>query len=567
MKKFLLFVSLLAVLLALGLLWRIHSSLEDGESPSEPAPRALSSPARAPLSESLESHSRRDFPAEEEGREPFARVRIQTVEKVGGVPISGTEVFLVLAERSLSLGTTGSEGQLEAKVPSALVKLDFAARVPGYASLRKSFPRPTNEKETLVLRLSPGRSLEGQVVWRASGEPVGAGFGVLASEEGVYPTLREVRRTILGESGLPLAATRADGTFRLDGLPLGALRVWSGGPGGAVPFAGIQVPAQTQYVEVPVLPMVGAQIRLREKDGNALRTSPISHAGGIQLRYVDSQNRRPEGVDPFGAALAGVDLQWLQPGKVPPWEFLLLKAGWEDGGPVFVEVQTQIPGYLAHAETIELPPLAGSPARYDLLLEREASDWGTLEIVFSGLGEGPSPLGAFPSGVGKLTLDRAGKKTTYWQANGSFWSTFETLKGRTLQIPFGDYRWSFHSRQGLFRVPPSGTPEERPVVTISNLPQRIEIDCSLAGGLEILPITRDESFGGQLLVHLFKEKDPDHPFGFDFARPPYRIPLLPSGFYEIEALNPPSGKTKVFVAPGRFDTPVALQLKQGELVR
>jgi len=563
MKKTLFVAGLLAVLLALGLVWKTRSSPGEEGNPADSAPGALASRKEAALPSPEESPSRRNLPPEEAGG-ARSKVRILTVEKETGVPVSGAEVFLVLAERSLPLGASGEDGVLEAEVPQEAAELDLAARAPGFASARRSFARPAAEKDALVLRLTPGRTLEGKVVWRADGLPAGAGFRVLASEDGIWPTLREARRAFLGESGLPVAETREDGSFRLEGLPLGPVRIWTGGLGGAVPSGGIVVSGEAREAAIPVLGMVGAHVRLRETGGGPLRTSPISNIGGILFHYLDPSNRKPDGVDPFGAALAGIELRWLEPGRVPPWEFLLLKSEWEDGRPVRVEVQTDLPGYKPHAETIELPPLAGSPARYDLLLEREASDWGTLEIVFSGLGKGLPPSWPFPSGVGKLTLDRVGKKTTYWQANGSFWSTFETLKGRTLQIPFGDYRWSFHSRQGVFRVPPSGTPEERPVVTISNLPQRIQIDCSLAGGLEILPITRDESFGGQLLVRLFKEKDPDHPLGFDFGRPPYRIPLLPSGFYEVEAWNPPSGKTKVFVAPGRFDTPVALQLERGD---
>ncbi|MFQ5749655.1 MAG: hypothetical protein ACE5H3_09390, partial [Planctomycetota bacterium] len=323
---------------------------------------------------------------------------------------------------------------------------------------------------------------------------------------------------------------------------------------------------EAREAEIPVLGMVGAQVRLREKGGSALRTSRIGSIGEIQFDYLDPRNRKPDGVDPFGAALAGIELRWLEPGRVPPWEFLLLKSEWEDGRPVRVEVKTDVPGYKPHAETIELPPLAEPPAEYDLLLEPEASGWGTLEVVFSGLGVGPLPSMPLPVGVGKLNLERVGEKKTYWKARGSYWATFETLEGRSLRIPWGDYRWVFRTPQGTFRVPASA-PEDRPVVTIGETPKRVEIDCSLTGGLEILPRWEGEPFRGQLLVRLFPEKDPGHPVDFSFGRPPYRIPLLPSGFYQVECWNPPGGKTKVFVAPGRFETPVALQLEQGDLVR
>ncbi len=566
MKKILFAAGLLAVFLALVLVWKIRSSPGEEGNPADMAAGALASREEAALPSQEESLSRRDVSSEATQGAP-SKVRIRTVDKGTGVPVSGAEVFLALAERSVALGASREDGLLEAEIPRTRTVLDLVARAPGFAALRRSFARPSGTKESLVLRLAPGRTLEGKVVWRADGLPAGAGFRVLASEDGVWPTLREARRAFLGESGLPVAETREDGSFRLEGLPPGPVRIWAGGPGGAVPYGGIQVPGEAREAEIPVLGMVGARVRLQERGGGALRTSQISNIGGILFHYLDPSNRKPDGVDPFGAALAGIELRWLEPGRIPPWEFLLLKAEWEDGRPVQVEVKTDIPGYKPHAETIELPPLTESSARYDLFLDPEGFGWGTLEVVFSGLEEGPFPSMPLPIGVGKLKLERVGEKKTYWKGKGSFWSTFETLKGRTLRIPRGDYRWAFQTTGGAFRVPASGTPEERPVVTIGADPQRIEIDCSLTGGLEILPRWEGEPFRGQLLVRLFPEKDPGHPLDFSFGRPPYRIPLLPSGFYQVEGWNPPGGRTKVFVAPGRFEIPVAMQLKQGDLVR
>jgi len=310
-------------------------------------------------------------------------------------------------------------------------------------------------------------------------------------------------------------------------------------------------------MDIPVLPMVGAVVRFFPQGGGPFRTSPSLRK--LSYGFSDSMGLQPSAKDLLsrvGEALAGVDLAWLEPAE-GSFQGYLIVASRTVEGPVLMDLFPYVPGYRGGRRTVELLPFGEKIVHYDLELEPEASGWGTLEIFFEGLPEGEIPSQAAFGGIGRFFL-REVDGTQHYEIR------FREARERELHFPQGPLQWHFLSTEGFFRWPPPPSPATK-TLNIGNEPERVSIDLSGLGGVECRAFRGGRPYRDSLTIRIRPVGKPKSYHVSRLSRAPYVFSLLPSGFYELEPLDPPGEPVTVFVSPGRFHAPASLTLQPQDL--
>jgi RNA polymerase sigma-70 factor (ECF subfamily) len=212
-----------------------EAPLEVGFRPMEPpAPKPVDS-GPVPIAESSARVSAPLASVDEEPEvvpaETTGEVVARTVDGQG-VPIAGAELAAITAAGRIGPAASDADGvvRLEVPIQGERERMSLHLSAAGFASqARTVIAERGASTHAGTLELAPGGAVSGRVV-DENGDPV-AGARVSIGEVNLPRRRLESMRLEHRSNGPPLAATAANGEFRLLGVPAGHVRLWASGDG------------------------------------------------------------------------------------------------------------------------------------------------------------------------------------------------------------------------------------------------------------------------------------------------------------------------------------------------
>ena len=441
-----------------------------------------------------------------------------------GAPVSGAEI--VASGDWTSIGKTDALGEYHI-ARDLLVGLDLCIRAHGFVP--RLYAVPHSVEGTLRVQLEHGWSLSGKVV-DPGGSSLGSGIRVIALRPNQDLNPVRARASLDGLGPIPGATTNEEGEFVIEGLSTKMrYRLFAGGKGycsanhfGQAFHYGMaaEVQSLTQY------PVYGLRILLEGPEGMAPRINP--ELGG---RWWGTPKPLAEGSQ---TVMSGA---WMEPllglEAVPPKSSFhrvnYFTSRGNLGDVLDVQFECAYPGY----EPVKVrlsASRAWNELDYSVVTLREtAQGFGSVTVWLEGLeqlseivpslnSDAPARLHlSSPSEeLPEIVVDLPGIEQGHCSIDG---------------IPFGTYSAQFRAPHQLFRYPKS---KHGPVyLTLDSRKADLRIPLEDLGSLRIHVLEPGgESFVGPLSgTHvrvLGRETD-----AFSFTSPPYEVPLLPVGKYEL----------------------------------
>lgn len=453
-------------------------------------------------------------------------------------PVASAELTALGASRPpFGLGVTDSEGVLSSDLPfEGDEYVHVAVEAQGFAPQTRNvgFQR---EGEVVVFLVEAG-TLRGFVV-DAAGAPVPYA-SVLA-----YPTSKRLsvpeQVTWLRNGWWPGGATTCDATghFSLDGLAIGVRHaVVAGNASGISEDRDVGVPGQEAPMTITLRELVGAYVEAVQEGGEPLPTDGLSSNDGLYwgAREVDYlsmnfQKRPVEGS--FVLALTGLDIDALLP-TAPATELLLALKTSTTPGPYPFDYGVRWPGFRDASGRGTLEPWGPGFPSYTITMWPSAAV-GYLVVTFDmeeSLKEAPT---SYRMPLASLLVQ------------GLESSVIKELRVNALDEPS-----RFALPAGLYQVQCTGGLERR-------------IDWPMVGGDRDLVIREGQEVKISFKVEgvgsvFFRFENHDDP-GYDgrvdlvirgqtaagstiltptLMRPPYRLPYVVAGDYEIQEVRSPA---------------------------
>jgi hypothetical protein len=409
---------------------------------------------------------------------------------------------------------------------------DCIARAEQFVSLLIRMPERMDKARIELERLA---SISGTVTL-ADGTPPRAPIRVLASQEEVTLNCDDLAHP---ESAATFRFADTDllGAFTIDGLDPGRAYFLSGAGQGYLvePPAGSTSPGAGQ-VALEALPLFGLKVVAVDSEGQALRTAPgLSVNGGLMVGCSD-----PEASDAFRflnhvflAGIEGVECA----GAEGPESLQLIytrKSEKERVGPIMITLDQ--PGYQRQTRMLWAPRIGQSISTEVLRLQPIPTSWGSLRVEFS-------PAGFRLATKATLELkDVNGGPALFLDIPEIGASPYEVAG-----IPCADYACELKALDGLIRRPIRGAEPELRIRVLPNQTASLVVNL---GELRILDLAFRDEFGlayrGSMTVRLISQVT-SRVQHLSFAGPPYLVPGLATGIYQISGLRGGAAP----VAPGQ----------------
>lgn len=440
------------------------------------------------------------------------------IRSLGSVPVPGASILD--RERGVLLGKSDENGQAEVSL-----ERDHDARllVTHQEYVGRLFGVPREQTSPITVNLVPSWSIDG-IVLKPGGLPAGAGLLVLAAGPNQALEHDAIALAVSGVPAIPMARTDEGGGFRLVGLDSQkGYHLFVGGAGLIAfdPFEPAIFSTDDQPVRIRTRAVYGAVIALREVGGGPLRLgseldgpwfgSPAALARDAKPVFLSSDGPLLLGLTHSGSSMARHER-----------EILFSLPDLVDG--IDVSFDVSVPGYERRAGMIYCPRLLNDLEIKPVELSPDAPGFGDIVVRVDDRELAKRVLVSTEMNPGMILHLVDVRQSSVLETRLARLLTGEqVIRG----VPFGSYHAHVEGPHGFFEVEYPGS------LVVSESPATFDLPLTGLGAMELtLETGAGGTYAGPLLgslVHSLGREAID----FHFWRPPYFIPVLPPGRWEV----------------------------------